>query len=930
MRAALSAILWCTLIPALAQTGIISGKVTDNKKEPLPFASVYINQTTIGTTTGVDGTFKLQRVPEGEQDLVVSFVGFQTFQTTVTVDDSVEVQVVVNLLPSTTAMKEVQIRSKKDKDWEIRYEKFHRLFFGTQGAAQCRILNPWVLEFEDGTGGRLLANASEAMEIENLSLGYRLFYLLKKFEVGSTDFNIVGLVRFHELEAGDKELKDLWTSRRLQAYLGSTRHFLKSVVENRDMQEGFQLFIDLTRNPDVVRNQVFSLNVNESIYPYTMIGKVLPGFSDGRFTARFPSRLEVHYRRKVATPAVYSNVSWPVSWLEVDGGSLYINKQGVPLNSSRLTTLGAMSEARVAEILPYDYEPRRGEKEESVHKRDSVAIAAVPALNPLLEKPYLQIDKPYYYHNDMVFFKAYMNYARPVTKDTLSRVLYVDLVSADGKVVASRTLPIVNGMSSGDFFIGPGFPEGDFQIRAYTRWMLNFGTDIVFKKPVKVIADNQLGRSRTATTGITKGVNLILEKSEYAKREKVTMLIEAIDALDFPVAANLSVAVTNAEQAVPPQSELTILNSYPFSERDARSSEARYERHHIQYGIPFSGKLIAKKKSQKSGEVRLVQNNSDVPLTLLTDTEGKFSHELQLMDSMVLYMEAVTARGKPTRAVIDSTHMPRPEFSPLSPLDMEFYVPADPSKVHMQDALANARILSAVTISETRIAPRQEKPFNVDVVVDNAWLRATMAIDLLSALQRRVPGLRIVYKTSPGGNPVKYMVFSGNFSFDGSAQEPLVILDGVPVEPDEGSMAEKLAQITTAEVENVEVLKTGNAAMYGARGANGVIMVTTTRGRSEPVAARERDISTMQVVKLPGYSAVTAFEGPDYSVRQNEDTDVRSTLYWNPNVNTTGKEPIPITFYTADLPGPYRIVVEGLTMDGSPVRAERFIQVKGD
>ena len=86
----------------------------------------------------------------------------------------------------------------------------------------------------------------------------------------------------------------------------------------------------------------------------------------------------------------------------------------------------------------------------------------------------------------------------------------------------------------------------------------------------------------------------------------------------------------------------------------------------------------------------------------------------------------------------------------------------------------------------------------------------------------------------------------------------------------------------------------------------------------------------MKLIKLRGYSLVTPFESPDYTLRKDDDADVRSTIYWNPNVSTTGKEAAVLSFYTADLPGTYRIVVEGLTIDGAPVRAEKFIHIKGN
>src|SRR6187551_2967162 len=60
---------------SLAQTGILSGRVIDSKTtEPLPFANVFINNTTIGAATDVNGNFQLKNIPVGSSEVVYSFV----------------------------------------------------------------------------------------------------------------------------------------------------------------------------------------------------------------------------------------------------------------------------------------------------------------------------------------------------------------------------------------------------------------------------------------------------------------------------------------------------------------------------------------------------------------------------------------------------------------------------------------------------------------------------------------------------------------------------------------------------------------------------------------------------------------------------------------------------------------------------------------
>ncbi|NJN28896.1 MAG: carboxypeptidase-like regulatory domain-containing protein [Cyclobacteriaceae bacterium] len=67
---------------AYAQSGQIVGKVIDsNTQEALPFANIFINQTTLGTAADEAGNFVLNEVPEGLNEVVVSFVGYQSYQT---------------------------------------------------------------------------------------------------------------------------------------------------------------------------------------------------------------------------------------------------------------------------------------------------------------------------------------------------------------------------------------------------------------------------------------------------------------------------------------------------------------------------------------------------------------------------------------------------------------------------------------------------------------------------------------------------------------------------------------------------------------------------------------------------------------------------------------------------------------------------------
>ncbi|MDO5608563.1 MAG: SusC/RagA family TonB-linked outer membrane protein [Capnocytophaga sp.] len=106
--------------------------------------------------------------------------------------------------------------------------------------------------------------------------------------------------------------------------------------------------------------------------------------------------------------------------------------------------------------------------------------------------------------------------------------------------------------------------------------------------------------------------------------------------------------------------------------------------------------------------------------------------------------------------------------------------------------------------------------------LDTKVLESASRSNAATALQGTVSGLKVTQQTGqPGATPV--IVLRGGTSFDGSGT-PLVLIDGVP-----GSFY----ALNSDDIESIEVLKdAASTAIYGARAANGVIIVTTKKGKA--------------------------------------------------------------------------------------------------
>ena len=127
---------------------------------------------------------------------------------------------------------------------------------------------------------------------------------------------------------------------------------------------------------------------------------------------------------------------------------------------------------------------------------DSVALRAMQVGRVMQqERVYLHFDNTAYYLGETIWFKAYVSFGADNRPGALSKVLYVELVAPEGYVVETKKYKLDdNGCCNGEFELTPLLLSGYYEIRAYTRYMLNWGKDAVFSRvfPVfdKVNADN--------------------------------------------------------------------------------------------------------------------------------------------------------------------------------------------------------------------------------------------------------------------------------------------------------------------------------------------------------------------------------------------------------------------------------------------------------
>jgi len=458
-----------------------------------------------------------------------------------------------------------------------------------------------------------------------------------------------------------------------------------------------------------------------------------------------------------------------------------------------------------------------------------------------------------------------------------------------------------------------------------------------------------------------------LERS-YQRKEKVAINLETGNNIGS-VQGNFSVAVTNTGLVKPdPLNETNILAgllltpelkghvekpNYYFIEKSQKSRDdldnllltqgwSRVNWAQIndektpelffkpEKSIKVSGTISKGGRPLPRSSVSLISNSKGMSiLDTISTTDGKFSFEdLIFPDSTKFILQARSEKEKKD-VKIDIDLLPLHAVSPNSNIGdievnvnqaMEEYLKGTAplfDEMTKQGRLSKTIMLKEVAVSTQKdfrgASPYSDNlngPGGADQVIDTKQLE--MAILVGQYMQGRIIGVE-VRRDITGA----YRAYSRkNIAVIGAMP---IVLDGVWIGTD-------LNDLNPHLIESIEVLtSTSRLSIYGTNAYNGLLVVTSKRWKppGEPV----KYAPGLTTFFPKGYDNAREFYSPRYGVDPDLRPDVRTTVYWNPQVLSDDNGKASFDYFNTDKPGNYRIVIEGMDSMGNLARKILTYQV---
>jgi TonB-dependent SusC/RagA subfamily outer membrane receptor len=354
----------------------------------------------------------------------------------------------------------------------------------------------------------------------------------------------------------------------------------------------------------------------------------------------------------------------------------------------------------------------------------------------------------------------------------------------------------------------------------------------------------------------------------------------------------------------------------------------------LRNGLSLTGRVVRPNQKDVGGKVNLTfvivkKDSSRQILAGESDEAGNFwAYDLDFTDTTTVLIQGVKGAANRNLVItLDQLLMPtvtflRPPYNPIEFRRDEFAEFIRRTKEYQEIERQIRRngevLLQSVTVKAKKYVERDSRVIygTPDATVKFDQMNTSGRMTILDVIQGRIPGVQIT------GNGLSARVqIRGAANFNGPV-EPLFVLDGMPMD------LQSIMGISVQDVDRVDVLKGASAAIYGSRASGGVISILTKRGKSMDDIPRVAPPGTL-LAKLPGYAPVREFYAPRYDVKKPEHIrpDYRTTLHWDPMIQTDKSGKATVSFFASDAKTTVRVRVEGATVSGMPGVGQGTIRV---
>lgn len=369
-----------------------------------------------------------------------------------------------------------------------------------------------------------------------------------------------------------------------------------------------------------------------------------------------------------------------------------------------------------------------------------------------------------------------------------------------------------------------------------------------------------------------------------------------------------------------------------------RDFEWKYNKGYFPHELGFSvsgrlQKYNADKQSEaEKVNIAIVDDKHSLTTTAPVDAVGRFRLDgIDLTGDASLIVSAVGKKGFPQGLVVLDTLQYTPEeitgnLSPQMVLSEAVVTEFKQAYETNETIRKKFKLSDTISLGEINVTATKRKDFQTTRVENSRTLYGKPDVEVLitpkfasyinvfEILRGQVAGVTV---TDDSG--YYNVMIRGKHSIWLSST-PLYLIDGVE------KSYEEMIMLPVGLIDRIDVLKSaGETALFGVRGANGVIAVITRTGDNLPPNQPDNHSANM---KISGYDVARIFYSPKHLSVSDNEPDLRTTLFWDPNITLQSNQTQFLHYFNADDSSTIRIIVEGITSSGIPLTSSAEYEVR--